>query len=416
MARDTNDAVERLNEIWNDWSLGHGLDVMKAQREALAILVSRLDQERPEMMLRAVQALLADPERPGVGKRPLFRDLWKSVNEHWLGAGSRSDDVQQLQAMLLAAWPRERRSDGFGLLPMLMSPWEIMGGREVQKPQLERWWEESVRMEADERDSQSLPAPQRKKAVQNRQGGADSLRVAGKAVESLIPTLTQHSKQNAYSPAGPLLVQLAQHFSNIAGKAIPDILDQVAFQEDVSGLLDQRLSDVQQLWALERSRLHDRSELLWWGQARYCHTLRKPFRRIDDADTCLWWAAWEASVRAQDLPIEPSASYLQEVLHSLGHRLDESRPLGEWMARLHQCITAHSPEIEPVCEHLAALAREDALALPVTWVRLQTGNEMNLAQAADAIALPLDASIDRGQWAAWIFREVLLDHFFTEAE
>ena len=45
----------------------------------------------------------------------------------------------------------------------------------------------------------------------------------------------------------------------------------------------------------------------------------------------------------------------------------------------------------------------------MTWVRLKAAQKDPLIGAADEVAIDLDAEIDRGEWASWIFRETLLD-------
>jgi hypothetical protein len=150
-------------------------------------------------------------------------------------------------------------------------------------------------------------------------------------------------------------------------------------------------------------------DLLWWGQARYCESLRKPFRRIQPPEDVLWWAAREAADRAQGVDVEPAAAYLVETLHALGQDASERRSLLQWMEGLHASLN-RAPQLVPaLSEPLERYAREDALGLPVTWVRLQAARKESLEGAAEKVALDLKAEIDRGQWASWILRECLLD-------
>jgi hypothetical protein len=162
-------------------------------------------------------------------------------------------------------------------------------------------------------------------------------------------------------------------------------------------------------------RLARQQDILWWGQARYSHALRMPYRRIKDPDLRLWWMAWElagfAKLDEQGTEIEPSASFLVEILRQSGEDVDEQRPLHEWIQRLMDAV--RSPKMVPaVSPPLAKLAAKDATGLPVTWARLQAakpGSPANTADATEAVALDLSLTIDRGQWAAWLFREALLD-------
>lgn len=171
-----------------------------------------------------------------------------------------------------------------------------------------------------------------------------------------------------------------------------------------------------------RGEMQGRQELLWWGQARYCHHLQTPYRRLQgrDPEAVLLYAAFEAAARAGGLPIEPVAAYLCEVLHALGQDLSQRRSLREWMAAQHAALRAAPlPALTP---SLSALAGEDPLGLPVTFLRLPTSQahawDGDLAQRATAaVALPLDNLIlDRAQWASWLLREALLDQALGGAE
>lgn len=169
-----------------------------------------------------------------------------------------------------------------------------------------------------------------------------------------------------------------------------------------------------------REDLQSRQELLWWGQARYCHRLKLPYRRLQarEPEQVLLHAAIEAAERARDLPVEPAAAYLCEVLHALGQDLTERRTLQDWMAAQHQAIrAARLPALSP---RLAALASEDGLGLPLTFIRLNVEQAWNgaLAQRAGAaVAFQIDSmNLDRGQWASWLLREALLSLALSDAE
>lgn len=173
-------------------------------------------------------------------------------------------------------------------------------------------------------------------------------------------------------------------------------------------------------WAAQRSLIQERwtrsaaqQELLFWGQARYCHGLGKPYRRMkSNPDQILFWAAFEAAQRAACLPgceslVEPVTAYLCEVLHQLGLPTDDpqqARSLHAWLTGL-QAVLSDAPKLSG---QLGALLQRDALGLPVSWLRAQ-GAAADMTQAMARTGLDLDLKLDLGQWASWIFRECLLD-------
>lgn len=149
-------------------------------------------------------------------------------------------------------------------------------------------------------------------------------------------------------------------------------------------------------------------DLLWWSQARYCHKLRTPYRRIDNADAALWWAASEAAELGVALPAEPAAALLVETLRAMGQPVDEEkRTLKEWLDAFRGLLRG-PPAYDPG-KRLAALAQADALGLPVTWIRINAASEADGPAMEEAIGLPLASTLDRGEWATWVYRELVLD-------
>jgi hypothetical protein len=163
-------------------------------------------------------------------------------------------------------------------------------------------------------------------------------------------------------------------------------------------------------------------DLLWWGQSRYSQAARRPYRRIKDATERLWWMAWEASELALGLPADPAASFLVETLYQLeGTAVEkQERPLKDWLGELISMLRS-LPQTDTLImsETLEELATEDALGLPVTWARLEAmnpkGKDSDFGERArEALALDVDAQLSRGDWAAWLFREALLDRYLHD--
>ncbi len=150
--------------------------------------------------------------------------------------------------------------------------------------------------------------------------------------------------------------------------------------------------------------------LLWWGQARYCHSLAVPFRRLSPAQQ-LWWTSIEAAHHGQAIAPEPTAAYLCEVLHALAHDLDEKRPLREWLAELWtmlQTDTSAVREHAPLSSTLTRLVTEDPTGLPIAWARDKArpgASEPDFSLTG----VNLDHQLARGEWATWLLFECLLE-------
>ena len=107
------------------------------------------------------------------------------------------------------------------------------------------------------------------------------------------------------------------------------------------------------------------------------------------------------------------AAFICETLHALGQDLTEQRPLVGWLEELAETLRRHAEYLTDVREPLAGLVTGDALGLPISWLRAQiAAGEVpdDLATAAGkAVSLDLTTPLDRGDWATWLLRELLLD-------
>jgi hypothetical protein len=119
-------------------------------------------------------------------------------------------------------------------------------------------------------------------------------------------------------------------------------------------------------------------------------------------------AAIESSLLSEKLDVEPAAAFLVETLHALGHDVFEKKPVRAWMDGLHAALSREGDRAASLSDPLIKIATEDARGLPVTWVWLQA-KQPSLVGADEATGINLDAEIDRGEWASWVFRESLLD-------
>ena len=407
-------ARRELNSIWAEWGLEPESAVSDMQFKALPALVEWLAKGRhdPRRVIRAVQILLADPEKPGVCRRAAVKGLVEVLVDHWPNVGTGGGDLTLIQALLLATWPEGREGD-FGLVPLLDSAWEVVQGREGQQDLIQSWRE---RVCAEDAAVHPRPEP----------WGSETPEVLSsvpnlsfdKEIRGILSSLKARADQNPAQNIQGLLN--AKNLSDVLNAFFDNFNALDGYHEDFVSSLDELMdSSLQKMLDVYRS-VAAQIDLLWWGQARYCHALRKPYRRIGDPGQILWWACREVAERARRLALEPSAAFLVETLDSLGQQVDERRPLGQWMVDLYQALV-HAGEMAPEpCRRLSELVSHDALGLPVSWLRWHALKNVNpkmmLSEMTDAVALPLSAEIDRGQWAGWVLREILLDLRLEEME
>lgn len=396
--------AQRLNQIRKEWGLEADEPTAKAQTQALEPLQKWLltGVKSPEVVIRAVQVLLADPEIPGVDQRPAIDEVSQQVSEIWANSGQGPQGVLGLQAMVLAAWPYEQGQGWFVLTPMLDSAWAVMEGRSRQRRLIKEW-----------RGSLVRPAASTAPARLNIEIAGSQQNSVGPAQLSAAKTLPQIEHLRAGT------AQNWDYYSDF-GKQLVAVLDAHAADLKVlSTVVESQPAKLLSAWktsletglagALKSSR--SELELVWWGQARYSRELAKPYRRIKSPDERLWWMAFECARLAIGLDVEPAASFFVETLCQAGDDITEKRPLKQWIREL--VFVLRDVKFNP-SKRLAALASNDSLGLPVTWAWLESAksehqNETLEERAHVETGLSLGVEIDRGEWASWVFREVLLD-------
>ncbi|HZF56824.1 MAG TPA: GTPase-associated system all-helical protein GASH [Polyangiaceae bacterium] len=397
MPNTSEDKQDRLSSIWTEWGLQPDTATGDALQDALGAADTWLQRGStdPEIVIRAVQVLLVDPERPDVYKRSCWSSLRKAIRSAWGNAMTAPEHVLFGQSLVLAAWPREVQDGWFFMAPLLDSAWDLVAGRGRQQDEMTRW-REGTRGFARRDTRQVFPhKPETSNVV-----SYESVDLSG--ATKAISVIQQN--QNSIS-AGNQIVQVLTLFQG-ALRSIDSALQALPPNKAAIIAGAHELPEF-----VERSlvNMKDELNLLWWGQARYCETVRKPFRRFAHPEDVVWWAAREAAVRARAIDVEPAAAYLIETLHNLGQDIFEKRPLFQWMEELYASLK-RAPQLAPaLSDRLTRYAREDAVGLPVTWVRLRAAQNESLDEVAEKVALDLKAEIDRGQWASWIFRESLLD-------
>jgi hypothetical protein len=366
--------------------------------------------QSPQVVIRAVQTLLADPEAPGVDQRPAVEEVRRVVQTAWATAGAQNKGMLGLQALILAAWPM-KRSGWITVAPLFDSAWLAARRPERHRKHFDQW-------------RQNVAQPPPKPAEQPlRQTTTNTQKAAIKLESGKIKALSKPFQQfiaNNWSSVADSYSAPLEALSN----------DIKLLEEHISSLeeavphwqsIEHSVQEIKQLLAHQTSSTNHEQELLWWGQARYSTSLGKPYRLIEDGMERLWWMAAEASALATDVDVAPAASFLMETLRQVDSDIDTKRPIKDWLTeffktlrRLHASKQYADNDAMKLTPTLKQLVEKDALGLPVSWVHLQAINstlqEADIAEHAKAaVGLDLDILIDRGEWAAWVFRESLLD-------
>lgn len=369
-----SEVEKRLKEIWREWQLTPGEDASMANQVKAAETLRASMIEYPDdvaFWLRMAQVALANPDTPGVHSRSCVTDLVASVEEDWKGAGlgDGRQSMALLLAILLAAWPGREEADGDGARAALILG---LGAR------------------LDER------TPSRRRVLDR---WLSDLRLVG--TKGLVDAdLLSHPVARTLWPDQALTV--AQKHAAQSPAAIGHIIAILQYLKQDGDRQDRQMTML--LEALQEAGGHagqaaNSQELLWWGQARFCHQRQIPYRRIQDPRERAWRATLEAAERASTLNPAPAASYLAQVLEGLGVDLDARKTLASWLDEYRP--TLQSVDIE-VPSNTAAFVKEDAMGFPVTAVRL--GLDPVEAGAR------LDVELDMADFTSLMFREAVLCH------
>src|SRR5687767_13369380 len=106
MAKDQK-LQQQFTEIWREWGQGRGA----TQGLEVTRIIDAMSQwlatgtRQPEVVIRAVQVLMAEPERHGA-RRSAVKGVLDKLQDVWEMAGAEAQDLQLLQAMVLAVWPQ----------------------------------------------------------------------------------------------------------------------------------------------------------------------------------------------------------------------------------------------------------------------------------------------------------------------
>lgn len=396
MSETNSESVGRLKKLWLDWGLKPDNATAEAQQRSLPAVEAWLAtaDDTPEVACRVAQLLLLDPEQPDAHRRPCWSALQRRLEQAWANVGIDPQHVLFVQALVLAVWPQvDVRS--LWLASLFEGAWDLARGRPNQQEALLQW-RSSARAAGD--------SPSIASQIDSEDDELGS--VQDPDLSSFATVYKQLDDGKAqFASMGAQVLQLLDLLKKGLDVALAGVKQT---SKEAGSILDTQHRHL--------GSLANELDLLWWGQARYCRTLKKSYRKFQSNEDVLWWAPWEAAGVAMYVNVEPAASYLVEVLSSLGHDITEMMPLRAWMEELHASLLRAGVQAPPPCVHLQRISLVDPLGLPVTWVRSRVASKEGIRLGADGLCLNLDDQIDRGQWASMIFREALLDRFLALEE
>lgn len=426
-----SDFINLFDEIWREWGLRDASEGgAQARRKALTALKDWLDgaSSQPVRLFQAVQTLLAHPEVPSSPQNEAVKAVAKVISGDWNGYGGTEPnrDLQFLQAMLLAVWPREGEDSVLGLACLWDTPWEVMKGRDAQKSRIRAWQAERRRLLLPSGKplmvqwTPSLTAEN----VSTSKFTVQAVQIPSeKELTAEVTIYARHvNNQTVKQPPIPLLYKALVDLnaaSTANAQQLQEWLERLGTETNraLANAAQQTLNALQSLKPIVTTLAQAQTppaelNLLWWGQARYSYLAEKPFRLLHDPDEVLLLAAEEIGERARTLPPEPTCAYLLETLHALGQDLHETQPLREWALRLLRALQKHNERLKSLSTTLAEWTPKAALGLPVTQLRLlsqkSAGEEQLLSVLETSTQLDLSQQVSRATWASWVQREFLL--------
>jgi hypothetical protein len=154
-------------------------------------------------------------------------------------------------------------------------------------------------------------------------------------------------------------------------------------------------------------------ELLWWGEARYCHTFQVPFRKLPRA-RLQWVGCLEGAYRSREMDARPSASFVVATLERGGLDVSRTMSLGDWVRTSYDELRS-DPELIgllPAGElfDLALKRRHGCVGLPVVHLlnRIRRSEIAPSDEDIRAVHVEPEQVVDLGDWITFIFMEFRL--------
>lgn len=141
-------ASERLKNILRTWgNLIPKSELKRIVSDELPQFTAWLSDAAtaPATLLQLTQALLANSEIPAIHKRPFLGTVWSKVDDGGIGIGGDSADLRYIQALLLAAWPRDKPVSALLIPAFLESAFAIQHRIPEEARSLEEWRKDLIR-------------------------------------------------------------------------------------------------------------------------------------------------------------------------------------------------------------------------------------------------------------------------------
>ena len=382
-------AVSRLNELRDLVGL-HAGSHDQQQRDSLPKVATLLATGRddPGVVLSVAQLLFADGESTlDVVVKKAVAPFRQILDGEWGNlAANPQERTLVLKVLLVDQWdPETMIGGGYDALSLAASPWWSIPTRDRQlRPEITQFvrslYEAGARDNFDEWEAGDL---------------------LGKELSKFSQKVPEADALKGELSATPVLPASTEKLVGVLGNHASAISTTRAATEAVRARLGRWAPDVD----AQLVRCSSRSEILWWGQARFCGHKLVPLRSLD-VPARRWWSAYELSERVDQSQSEPAASYLAETLAGMGVAPDERRSLADWCADLHETLRKETPPALP--PKFAAKIGECALGLAVSWIRNTASDPFNEDLLAEATALDTKLMIPSWEWSAWLLRECML--------
>lgn len=372
----------RLNEIRDAVQMETGPHDAQ-QRAAFAKVQQWLKQGQDDaaIALSAAQLLLVDADLTTETPKRASAPVRTLLEEEWGNLAKPNERTRALQVLVLAAWEPRMNGGGYLALPLVSSVWALG----TRHPQLLPFITELLTSFFGPTPTKTAPAwvdiagskPATTKVVFDEAVKAEIAGMTPPGIEKLTALLGQLS-----TVSGGLRVE--------------------------SEALRSGLNRWGSLAAASLRELTARSEIVWWGQARYSEYARKPFRQLSDGAK-RWWAAYELSRLAGPHHCEVAASFLVETLRDVGVNPDETRTLGEWLRDLQLTLNENRDRLPRTSSVIASRVEECAAGLPVSWLRSIADAQFSADDVRNYTGLDASTIMTSWQWTSCVLRESLLE-------
>jgi len=225
-------------------------------------------------------------------------------------------------------------------------------------------------------------------------------------------SVANYTSPNPHWPnSGP---SWSYEFPSRASKGIKNVIDlslkaivQITNENtsSIKSSLDEILKQLQNE-VLEKSKsLRMRSELLWWKEAKYSHSIDKSYNSLDVNMLCV--------VLAHDYsnfipPVYPKSVdyFLKETYAGIKKDIGEEIKIGDSLQGIHAC----SDELKKIFPETEILKGKSTL---LNFVICLIWNKCDLNEFENLVGIPLDIKISDSDLVTWLFHDFQLNEILN---